>query len=44
MVKYSNFLICDVLMGADLRIAVKDYPRNKNLEVLLRRVPLGVLQ
>jgi hypothetical protein len=28
----------------DLRISVKDYRRNKNLKVLLQRVPFGVRQ
>ena len=28
-------------MKADLRISIKDYHRNKNLKILLRRVPFA---
>jgi len=28
-------------MKADLRISIKDYRRNKNLKILLRRVPFA---
>jgi len=28
-------------MTADLRISIKDYRKNKNLKILLRRLPYG---
>jgi hypothetical protein len=31
-------------MKADLRISIKDYHRNKNLKILLRRVPFAARQ
>ena len=41
MADFSNCVLFHGFMKADLRISIKDYSRNKNLKVLLIRMPFS---